>query len=644
MEASERLAEAEATASEHLRRAQRDTKGFRSEIYFPGAEFALCLAEAQIMAAVVGVLNESVTDALRGFYKLRKAFLALDGILDAENKYMARKNLKLSIPNAKPERKQTNGGSVPFQRKQAQYIDPFADNDDEPDEFYDVDNTDEVPIPTNGYIGHIDKDTISRDMSGLSVNSEPPLDITNPPANFSGAIPGRSGSSAFVDKALAEGPDPSMFTNNIDAFIHSGASLHFGILQLLISIIPPTFSKLLFIIGFKGDRERGIKLLWQATRFHNINGAIAGLVILGYYNGLVSVMDILPNDGAAAYPKERCQQLLKDMRQRHPNSRLWLLQEAQMLSANRQIDKAVAILQDGSGSTLKQVEALQSFENSLSCMYLHAYQECAESFLKCIKLNNWSHGLYYYIAGCAHVELYRLHRYGCPFPSAHNSQPTLQPDPSKAEHHATTAEVLLGKVPQHLGKKKFMARQLPFDIFVHRKLNKWAARAKEWDVRLVDAVGVSPIEEMTFFWGGYARMRREHMEYSLARLAWSDGGVESGEIGTTNPHWNKEGLDEHAILAILCATIYRQLGETERSKALLKHEIIDTHKPEEFKGGFRDNWTAPIARYEMAVNLWKESDRSGVGHDRERLEQCSFWLEKVAAWEGYDLDARFGVS
>ena len=605
------------------------------------------------MSCVVGVLNESLTESIRGFYKLRKAYVTLNGILDAEARYMKKRHgmavdtpSRMSMESLRSNRSarsikgmpggfgkeirsrpaskapsiHSTGGisSSALNGHGGQPNGHFEIMDDEEDEFYDAEEGIEQR-ERQTYAGHMEIDDITAKLDGISVDSRGAANQRPLPAQS--AVAGHG--------LLDHDPDSDVFSNPIDVFIHSGANLCFGLLLVMISMIPPAFSKLLFIIGFQGDKERGIRMLWQASKFHNINGAMAGLIVLGYYNTFVGFSDIIPDSDPSdrnsieGYPKERCAALLADMRSRHPKSHLWLLEEARMQASNRHLSTAISLLEGSTRSPLKQVEAIEMFEKSLEAMYMHDYALCAKSFVACVDLNNWSHALYYYIAGSANVELYRQHK---------------RTDPKAAKVYAEKATELLKLAPKHAGKKKFMARQLPFDIFVTRKIHKWESRAHDWRLPFVDAVGVSPVEEMIFFWNGYKRMDPSQLQASLDRLNWSE---------SSNLSWSRESHDEKAILAVLRAATLRNLTQYDEAKLLLRTEVLSVD-PAELKGGLKDDWMAPAAHYEMGANCWMQrgaAARKGSGVDVQGkwVRECETWIEKAARWEKYELDARIGV-
>ena len=556
-QASARLVECETKAWAELKRAQKEDNRGMERLYPPGSEYLLVQSEAQVMGAIISVLHESLSEGIKGFYKLRKAFIALDGLMEAEAKALRER-----------QEAKRSGNVLSTDTDAAAAAAAAADDDD-----YDV----------SGSSGPWDSNpgSDSSSTSGSDNFVDAPTGLETPPGNQlpsmddaaldkkletlrrqSGVdtpsqLPSVPHPSTLISSTSPESKDEA-FSDSLDAYVHSGANMCFGILLLIISMVPPAFSKLLYVIGFKGDRDRGLKMLWQSTKFRNVNGAIAGLVLLTYYNGQLSFGDILRRSrdlengdhDVNGWPAARCVGLLESMRQRYPDSGLWKLEEARGLSNAKQLDKAIEVLQSNMKSKMRQVVALNNFELSLSAMFSRNWPLMKECFLRCVELNDWSHALYYYIAACAEVEMYR--------------DAVADGDEVLARQKKKSAEDLLRKAPTVAGKKRFLARQMPFEVFVVHKVAKWEERSKRTEVDLVDTIGVSPAGEMSFLWNGCKKMNAEELEKAKGDLAidrLTAPDKERQEIA--------EEPDEKALRAVSLASLETERGRWEEGRRLL---------------------------------------------------------------------------
>ncbi|OIW28789.1 hypothetical protein CONLIGDRAFT_644950 [Coniochaeta ligniaria NRRL 30616] len=656
-EAGVRLSETESRSWDDLKKAQKEAQksaagwfgrgsaaadAGTSSIYPPGSEFALVNAESQLMNAVVAVMHESLTEGIKGFYKLRKAFLTLDAIMEAETKYVNRiRNGSVPRP-ATARRPRLSADMMPGSFDEAEFTEFEERRESDSDgEFADARSIQRPHTPSSESTSH----SRTPSLDNISQN-------TTPASKQCESIPALSHHSP----ASAD-----LFTSPVDIFIHSGANMCFGILLLIVSMVPPAFSRLLYILGFKGDRDRGVKMLWESTQARNVNGAIAGLVLLGYYNGLLGFADILPEardvaelagpDEIVGYPRERCGALLAAMTARYPDSRLWKLQEARELANNGRLDEAVAMLAANEDSKMRQIAALNAFELGLNTMFTMRWTEMRDGFLRCLELNKWSHSVYYYLLGCAELEMYRdARRRERELAAVETVEgPTeLVEVLTGMRRHKKAAEEYFRKAPSVAGRKKFLAKQMPFEVFVIRKVQKWEERAAALGLDLADVPVVSPAMEMVYLWNGSKRMTGDLLKKARGYLDLNRCTMAVGQ----RERVMAEEKDEMAIWAVAEAALLRSLGRTDEAREVLA-PVMSMDK-NIFKGPTRDDYALPGAHYEMAAAAWRDAcdstkwptskgSEAVEAYRRQKTEECMAYLEKNAKWETYVLDGRFGM-
>jgi len=650
--AGEILTKAENLSHRDRTKYQR-TKLKTSGHFPPGTEYAVTHAEATLLNALIMLMSESMIESAKALYKLRKAYHTLDEVFVLIKEY--EKTKKQTQTQSSDLNNLSNPSSSTINSTTSSIFTdiPFSLSNEQ------LKNT-----KITSFAESIAKMRSQR-LNGAHIGNSPAQERLRTELGYNSEKLNQQSDDFDDSTSTAEQRAIDESQSTIDEFIISGANLCFGILQLVLSLIPPAIGKVLSVVGIKGSKETGLKMIWKSLEGRNVHGSIGLLALLVFYDGPFQFTDAdfdIPDlsrtksknsttnslsiqktmsakrmrsetnayqgigKPTLLHPGKKLEDALLYARALFPNSALWLLQEARMLASRGRLEEALQLMDSLDRKIeMVQVEALLIFDRSMILIFLHQYERAAKEILKLVEINSWSPGLYTYCAGACYLELYRMCQMGI----------ITDPQELKRESYfRDQAKDLFQKAPYYAknGKKNNM----PFNKFVLRKTSHFEHSAHLNKVDLIDAVGTSPVHELAYFWNGYNRMPVKNLETAYILLNYSKS--EHSKI----PELENESM----IRNLLQSITLRRLGEFTKGAELLDTFVLpniieidesNTYEPYRFIRHTEDPWLYPTALYEKALFLWKEFGIDGLDEARE-------WLKRAQSYsEDYELSTRIGM-
>lgn len=504
------------------------------------------------------------------------------------------------------------------------------------------------------------------------------LDTLDESGDLSGSIPAPnidSSTASILTESSNEKNDTYLHVSTIDEFIHSGVQLCFGILQVVLSLIPPAIGKVLSIVGFRGERDVGLRLLWRnAITCRNIHGDLALLCLLVFYDGPVQFVDQgfqLPQhsnanvsnvidisartsisdqelDKVMMNPDFYTPQLLDKVRNIFPHNALWVLQQGRVLASHGQLQKAIDMMQaftddPNNKIQMQQSEALLIFDRGTLYAFNHQFDEAANDFIKLIDLSSWCKSVYLLMAGSCYAAKYRQIKMGLiKYETEAETEKQLKKYSDLAKKYMKLAPTY---VPGHgsnaSGRKGGIGggtKQLPFDKFVLRRTKQLDDREKQYpNVEYVELMGTSMIHELMYFWNGYNRMGPQQLKLALEILGYS--GSKGSEYSANNDEINYSKIDETEdelmIRCFLQSICLRSLGKISEGLNLLDTQVISKFvvldSPFKFNRMNYSPYLCPTVMYEKTMFVWllKSSKPNFDGY--QASIDAKGWLKKASA-------------
>ena len=722
--ASNTLSRSEQLSLKSRQRAQNENLR-SSGVYPPGTVYSVTYTESLLLHALLMLFSESMMEAAKAVLKLRKAYYTLQDILVEVKNYDEKrkrakqlKNKHLNSPylndgNASSSASFISANGEPFVSVDIPYeLTPEEQRDKELLEYAERVHRMRAKRLTGSHINNPPPINRLRGKLGLQrirslsvEGSESASDVGNTSATEdsnnatpTSATAERSTNATDIDDAEEisifhyEDVDASQAT--IDEFIHSGVNLCFGILQVVLSMLPPAVTAVLSAIGFRGSREEGLRLVWKATRQRNVHGNIGLLGLLFYYDGPfqftdddfdipvsanqqlhgkgtprrsasksvtstksdsasgttasvtggvsnLSIRDDTNGSGTGAGADTGSSVDVSEMDTPtllHPGK---VLEDALLKSRSLFPNSALWLLNEArilcsKGKLREAVQLMDSIDMNKIHMRQVKVLLMFDRAVTLVHLHEFDRAAEDFIAlvdisDWSHA-LYTYFAGSCYLENYRMCQMGLM-DSSKTEYYREKAEKLIFSAPFYLNKKGLKTKVLPLDKFMLRKVDQFGQMEKLLGVKNpLDAIGTSPVHELAYFYNGYNRMSREDLELTKKLLTeYKNPAIEAMEP------------NQEYIKNLLLALTMRRLGDVEAGCKLMDEEVIPQIITFEKNGKFKyikkkeDPWAYPAALYERALFAWKLKGMDGLAESKD-------WLLKAQGYsDDYELSTRIGM-
>ncbi|XP_008698430.1 tetratricopeptide repeat protein 39B-like [Ursus americanus] len=362
-----------------------------------------------------------------------------------------------------------------------------------------------------------------------------------------------------------------------------GVKFGLGAFNLILSLVPPKTLKLLNIVGYSGDKEVGLALLYESASESHINNILSVLTLLFYYSYIYVAVGVEKGHDAAV------EDLFLIYLQKFPNCVVLKFFHARFSMLKGNFENAQLVLEECIfiQNEWKQVQHLCYWELMWCHIFLRNWRQAHRYADLLYQHSRWSKAIYVY----SKAMLLAL----------------LPSDSVRSGSEDITSLFL--KVESL--RIKILGTSVPIEKFVAEKGQRYGTTTGWFTAQ--------PILEFLYAWSGF-RVMSKKLDLISSWLSIINRGQ---DLLRENP--NKEyGADDISLLNLLKGLCLKHLGRYSTAEHYFNRVI---HKEKLLK---YDHYLVPYTYYELGILHYLKGDYDSATKN----------LDNIKNYKDYSMEAR----